>query len=304
MLTVLEAINLSAEYLSKKDIESPKLNAELLLAHILNCKRLDLYLSYDRPLDEEEVKKYREFIKRRGIFEPLQYIIGSVEFYGLEFKVNPSVLIPRQETEILVETILGTVSREEELRILDIGTGSGIIAVTLAKHLPKAFLTAIDSSKEALELAKENAANNLVAERIEFKPADILNNDYVNPVMADPSGKSDFADPLVADSSDKFDIVVSNPPYISLTDYETLRPELKIYEPKVSLTDFSDGFTFYRAIISKLNNLLKQGGKVFFEMSDGQAKVVEKIMEEGNINNINIRKDYLNIERVIYGEVI
>ena len=134
MLTVLEAINLSTEYLTKKDIESPKLNAELLLAHILNCKRLDLYLSYDRPLDENETNKYRDFIKRRGKCEPLQYIIGSVEFYGLEFKVNPSVLIPRQETEILIETILETVSKENDLRILDIGTGSGIIAICLAKH--------------------------------------------------------------------------------------------------------------------------------------------------------------------------
>jgi release factor glutamine methyltransferase len=286
MLTVLEAINLSAEYLSKKDIESPKLNAELLLAHVLDCKRLDLYLSYDRPLDEEEVNAYREFIKRRGTYEPLQYIVGSIEFYGLEFKVNPSVLIPRQETEILVETILNVVSKEDELRILDIGTGSGIIAVSLAKHLPKAVVVAIDSSKEALEIAKENAVSNLVAERIEFKLEDILTNNGVEA----PSGK--------------FDIVVSNPPYISLADYDTLRPELRVYEPKVSLTDFSDGFKFYRVITSKMSGLLKQGGKIFFEMSEGQAITVKNIMEEGKLSNINIRKDYLNIERVIYGEII
>lgn len=131
MLTVLESINLSTEYLKNKGIESPRNNAELLLAKILNCKRLELYLSFDRPLVENEVTQYREYIKRRSSFEPLQYIIGSVEFYGLEFKVNRSVLIPRQETEILVETIINKFQNQIGLKILDVGTGSGIIAICL-----------------------------------------------------------------------------------------------------------------------------------------------------------------------------
>jgi release factor glutamine methyltransferase len=127
MLTVLEAINLSAEYLKKKGIESPKLNAELLLASVLKCKRIDLYLTFDRPLKDDETQNYRELLKRRAGFEPLQYILGTVEFYGMTFKVNSSVLIPRQETEILVETVINSVGKEDTCSILDIGTGSGII---------------------------------------------------------------------------------------------------------------------------------------------------------------------------------
>ena len=132
MITVLESINLSSEYLKNKGIESPRINAELLLAHILNCKRLNLYLSFEKPLTEEELQKYRELLRRRSKFEPLQYIIGKVEFYGIDFKVNTSVLIPRQETEIIVETIIGQYDKHDILRILDIGTGSGNIAIALA----------------------------------------------------------------------------------------------------------------------------------------------------------------------------
>ena len=279
MLTVLEAINLSTEFLGKKEIESPRINAELLLAHTLNCKRLDLYLSYDRPLNEDEVNIYREFIRRRSKSEPLQYIIGKVEFYGLEFNVNPSVLIPRQETEILVETIINSVNKEDNLRILDIGVGSGNISVSLAKHLPYSKITATDISEEALVIAKANAEMNNVSERINFINHNILADDL----------------------ADEFDIVVSNPPYISEKEFPELKDELKVYEPRNALTDFSDGLNYFRTISSKAQKFVINNGKIFFEVGQGQAEDVKKILGENNFKEISIVKDYLKIDRVISG---
>ncbi len=282
MLTVLESIKLSTEYLQKKDIESPRINAELLLADILNCKRLDLYLKFDQPLKEEEIDIYREYIKRRGRFEPLQYITGSVEFYGLEIKVNKSVLIPRPETEILVETIISSVEKEKNIDILDIGTGSGNIAISIAKNLPNSKVSAIDSSNEALETAIENAKLNSVENQIDFMNDSIMNGTNY--------------------STKKYDIIVSNPPYISRDEFQKLQPELKVYEPRIALTDESDGLSFFRIISSKTKIILKEHGKLFFEVGKEQYKQVEEILRENNFRNIIVKKDYLNIERVIYGE--
>jgi release factor glutamine methyltransferase len=283
MPTVLELINLSTDYLKNKGIDSPRINAELLLAKVLNCKRLDLYLSFDRPLVETELTLYRDFIKRRSKNEPLQYIVGSVEFYGLEFIVNRSVLIPRQETEILVETIITANKGRENLKILDVGTGSGIIAICLAKHLNLAHVVAVDYSADALVVAKENAIVNGVAENINFVQHDIK-IDGIN-------------------FGDDFDIIVSNPPYVSNEEFPKLQPELRIFEPKIALTDDSDGFSFYKTITQKASKLLKTSGKIYFEVGQGQYSQVEEILKLENFNNINIYKDYLNIERVIYGEL-
>ncbi|MDR3625671.1 MAG: peptide chain release factor N(5)-glutamine methyltransferase, partial [Ignavibacteriaceae bacterium] len=252
------------------------------LAKVLNCKRLDLYLAFDRPLIENELAIYRDFLKRRSKNEPLQYIVGSVEFYGLEFIVNRSVLIPRQETEILVETIINENKERENLKILDIGTGSGIIAVCLAKYLNQPKIFAVDTSAEALAVAKENAKVNQVEEKINFVQQDI-NDDVLS-------------------LGNEFDIVVSNPPYISNEEFSKLEPELRIYEPRVALTDNSDGFSFYKTIVRKSNTLLKDKGKIYFEVGQGQYSQVKDILAQDNFNNINIHKDYLNIERVVYGE--
>jgi len=281
-MTVLESIKLSADYLDKKGIESPRINAELMLAHILDCKRLDLYLSFDRPLSEEEVSRYRTYLKRRGEFEPLQYILGSVEFYGLPFAVNSSVLIPRQETEILVEEIINRYRSKENLAILDIGTGSGNIAVSLARSLPGSVLTAIDISKGALELAEKNAVMNKVENQIKFIQHDILNNGTFG---------------------GGFDIIVSNPPYVSMKEFEELRPELKVYEPRHALTDDSDGLIYYRAIISKSVAMLKPGARLFFEIGAGQAEDVKIIFVQNNFSGVEITNDYLGIQRVITGEL-
>ena len=282
MLTVLESIKLSTEYLQKKGIESPRINAELLLVNILKCKRLDLYLKFDQPLKDEEINLYREFINRRGKFEPLQYITGFVEFFGLEFKVNRSVLIPRPETEILVETIIDSAEKEENINILDIGTGSGNIAISVAKNLTNSKVSAIDNSAEALLVAEENAKLNSVEDKIEF-----LNDSILNGIIY---------------SAKKYDIVVSNPPYISIEEFQNLQPELKFYEPRTALTDEGDGFSFFRIISSKTKNILKEKGKLFFEVGKDQHKQVENILLENDFRNVTVKKDYLNIERVVYGE--
>ena len=209
MLTILDAIKLSTDYLEKKGIESARLNSELMLAEILNCKRLDLYLKFEQPLQEYEVDKLREWIARRGKFEPLQYIIGKADFYGAQFNVNSLVLIPRPETEILVDRIIVQNKNRGSLKILDIGTGSGIIPIVLALHIPDATICAIDNSNDAIEVAKQNAVMNNVAERIEFLTTDLFSAQF---------------------EDESFDIIVSNPPYVALDEYGTLQKEIVDYE--------------------------------------------------------------------------
>lgn len=283
MITVLEALNLSTDYLNKKGIESARLNAELMLASILNCKRLELYLMFDRPLDDNELQQYRSFLSRRAQREPLQYILGEVEFFNVKLKVNKSVLIPRPETELLVEKIINDFKEKNHFRFLDIGVGSGNISIALLKNLIQANAVAIDISEEALSLAKENSVLNEVNDRIEFLKFDILNDDIKN--------------------LGKFDIVISNPPYVSADDYETLEPELKVYEPKIALTDLYNGFTFYKKIIEQSSLLLNENGRIYFELGKGQSDDVKIMLKEKKFNSIDIIKDYQGIERIILGEL-
>lgn len=283
MITVLEALNLSTEYLNKKGIESARLNAELMLAQILNCKRLELYLMFDRPLDESELQQYRNYLSRRGNREPLQYILGEVEFYNIKLKVNNNVLIPRPETELLVEKIINDYSSKNELRFLDIGVGSGNISIALLKNIPQAHATAIDISEEALALAKENSVINDVQQRMELKKFDILNDDIK--------------------SLGRFDLIISNPPYVSADDFEKLEPELKVYEPKIALTDFYNGLTFYRKIVDMSHSLLNNEGRIYFELGKGQSEEVKKMLNEKGFENVKVIKDYQGIDRIIFGEI-
>lgn len=281
-LTVLEAVQLSTDYFEEKEIESPRLNAELLLSHILNCKRLDLYLMFERPLTQEEVKTYREYIARRGKFEPLQYIIGEVDFYDLKLKVNKNVLIPRPETELLIEEAIKLCSENEIKNIFDVGTGSGNIPIALAKNLNGVRVTSIDQSEEAIQVATENAEINEVADKIVFLVTDF--EEY--------------------QAGEKFDLMVSNPPYVSKEDYSTLQKEILEYEPIDSVTDNSDGYKFYRLITKRANEMLTNGGYLLFEMAEGQSEKIKNILIENKFNEIKIVKDYQNIDRVIIGKKI
>lgn len=283
MITVLEVIKLSTEYLQKKGVESPRANAEILLAEILKCKRLELYLAFDKPLAENEVQVYREAIRKRGLRIPLQYIVGNVEFYGLKLIVNENVLIPRPETELLVEKIINDSDKSTNLKILDIGVGSGNISLSISKNLPNSKVVAIDISKSALDVANQNAEINSLKDRIEFRLFDFMNDDL--------------------NSLGKFDLIVSNPPYVSENDYESLEPELKNHEPKIALTDNSNGISFYKHIVEASNQLLKKPGKIYFELGIDQSAQVQEYFKQNNFTNIKIIKDYSGIERIICGEL-
>jgi len=282
MLTVLESLKLSTTFLENKGIESARMNAELLLSHILECKRLDLYLRFDQPLKPNETNIYREYISRRGNFEPFQYIVGEVEFYGLKFFVDKNVLIPRQETEILIETILENTSKTNELKILDIGSGSGNIPISLAVNLPLSKVISIDISAEAISVAEKNRELHDLKSRIGFIKADILINNLEK-------------------YNNTLDIIVSNPPYVNKDEFSTLQKEILNFEPEIAVTDFSDGLAFYKVISEKSKSLLKENGMLFFEVGQGQAEDVQSIMMKNGFKNIEIIKDLDRIERVVVG---
>ncbi|MFH0734425.1 MAG: peptide chain release factor N(5)-glutamine methyltransferase [bacterium] len=283
MLKVLDAILLSTDYLKKKGIDEARLNSELMLADILGFKRLNLYLNYDKPLSEKETNLYREYLARRGKFEPVQYILGYTEFWNYKFFVDKSVLIPRPDTEILVETIINDYKTyQNTLSILDIGTGSGIIAICLAKNL-NCKVTAIDISLEALTVAQNNANFNNIDNNITFKQVDVLK-----------SSATDF---------EKYDIIVSNPPYVSSIEFENLQKEITEFEPKIAVTDYDDGYIFYKKISKLGTELLNDNGKVYFEIAKDTDTNLETIMKENKYKNIKKVKDYANIYRVITGEI-
>lgn len=281
MLTILEVITKAAEFLDKKGIESPRANAEILLANILNCKRLELYLMYDRPLRDSELNIYREFLKRRSNYEPIQYITGSVEFYALELKVTPAVLIPRPETEILVEVIIDSLKKEDELFILDIGSGCGNISIALAENLPNVHVTGMEISEDAIMIANENLEKYKLNDRVNFLNGDILKFNVNN-----------FSN---------YDIIVSNPPYVSQNDYLNVQNEIKNFEPRIAVTDFSDGYKYFGKIITLASGILKSGGKLFFEMGQGQSKKINELLMKNDYKEINVIKDYQKIDRVISG---
>ena len=281
MLTILDVITKSTEYLDRKGIESPRANAEILLANILNCKRLELYLLYDKPLRDRELNSYREYLKRRSNYEPIQYITGSVEFYTLELKVTPAVLIPRPETEILVEVIIDSVKKEDELFILDFGSGCGNISIALAENLPNVHVTGIDISKDAIMIANENLEKYKLNDRVNFLNGDILKFNVNN--------------------ISNYDIIVSNPPYVSQNDYLNVQKEIKNFEPKIAVTDFSDGYKYFAKIITLASGILKSGGKLFFEMGEGQSKKINELLVKNNYKKIYVFKDYQKIDRVISG---
>jgi release factor glutamine methyltransferase len=250
---------------------------ELLFSSVLNCNRMSLYLDRQRFLTSDESKAISAALKRRIAGEPLEYILAGTEFMGLKFKLSPDVLIPRPETEILVETVIRQARASDSTKILDLGTGSGCIAVSLAKFLPDARITAVDISGKALKVAAENAAlHNL---KIDFIRSDL------------------FSSPVL--SSSKYEIIVSNPPYIVSEEIEKLQPELK-YEPRIALDAGPDGLGFYRRIIDKAPDHLEKGGFLVMEIGFGQCKKIENILKKSKkFEIIEIVKDYNHINRVI-----
>lgn len=284
-------LKVTTEYLSKHHIPTPRLDAEVLLASMLGMSRVDLYLHFDRPMEKSELDGFREKIQRRLRGEPVSYIRGVKEFWSLPFKVGPGVMIPRPDTEVLVETVarrLSPVARHQPLaaghdaviRVLDIGTGSGNIAIALAKELPSTLITATDTSERALDYARENAGRNYVESQIEFI-------------------HQDFSSLVLCPSSFVFDLIVSNPPYISTKVIETLDRDIKDYEPREAFDGGPDGLDFYRRMGECCPRLLKPEGLLAVEIGEDQSLAVKQIFERCGLGPCEVIKDYAGLDRVV-----
>ncbi len=274
--TVLKLLRWTADYFAGRGIDSPRLDAELLLADMLGLDRVGLYLNFERPLQADELAAFRERVRRRAAREPLAYILGKTEFWSLPFKVTPAVLIPRPDTELLVEEALRRLTGAA--RILDVGTGSGALAIALAHERPECKVTAIDLSPAALAVATENACNNRVTERIGFESGDL---------NALPEGP--------------FDLVVANPPYIPSGELVTLMPEVRDFEPHLALDGGSDGFDAYRALARQADAVLAPGGWLLVEVGIGQAAAVQELFARAGLTEIFVSRDLAGIERVVGG---
>jgi release factor glutamine methyltransferase len=335
-VTVLEVIQKSADFLSRKSVDSPRLQAELLLAHVLKLPRMKLYLNFERKLVPAEEDAMREFVKRRGQREPLQHIVGSTSFCGYEIAVNRNVLVPRPETEMLAElgweflnglkggtsnvqrstsnakTTLSRPTGEGEasnvvrgsspaegtdgqsqvdgkISALDFGTGSGCIAIALAAKCPLAQVTALDISAEALGMAKQNATQNGVGERIIFLQGD---------------GFAALGD-LRSDaprSGLKFDLIISNPPYIPAAEVATLQAEVRDFDPRGALDGGADGLDFYRSLAAQAPAFLKPGGTIMLEFGDGQVEAIGQIFAEQKWIVESVKEDYSRRPRILIAQ--
>jgi release factor glutamine methyltransferase len=283
--TIGELLKVSADYLKQKGIDSPRLSAEILLAHQLHLTRVKLYLQYDQPLTEPEVEGYRALVRRRLSREPVQYITGTQEFWSMEFIVNPSVLIPRPETEVLVEQAVSLRKEDPNLQkegvnLLDLGTGCGALAVALAREFEKALICATDFSEEALRVARRNAERLDVKDRIEFKCGDL------------------FAP--FARKAARFDMILSNPPYISTEAFETLSPEVRDHEPKSALDGREQGMYYITRILKEAAGYLVPGGWILVEMDPEQtSKAIRVIEETGQFTEHRRVQDYSHRYRMV-----
>lgn len=253
--TVGRLLTWTTEWLTGKGSEAPRLEAEVLLAHVRGCQRIALYTAFDTPVAEAERGRFRELVKRRGEGEPVAYLVGSREFFSLPFRVTPAVLVPRPETEGLVIRVLDLCRPQAGPRIVDVGTGSGAIAITLAKHLPKASITATDVSSAALAVARDNAARHGVAERIAFLECDLLDH----PQAAGP-----------------WDVIVSNPPYVREDEFESLPRDVRLHEPKAALVSGPTGVEIIERLAALAAARLVPGGWLLCEI--GPAAAAEAVL--------------------------
>ncbi len=270
--TILEILDQVTGFLKSKKIKNSRLNAEQIISHVLKIKIFDLYLIDDNVVSIEDKKQIENFMLRRATYEPLQYILGETNFYGNKMLVNRTVLIPRPETEYLVEKIIK--ENPGANSILDIGTGSGAIAIALAKEKNPAIIDAIDISDAALEIAKKNSEINKV--NINFFQSDVFSNVYR-----------------------KYDIIVSNPPYIPEDEFEKLPIEIKYFEPRMALVANKTGLFFYKKILGKASNFLNEKGKIYFEIGYNNGEKIKKLAEKSGFTNIEIKKDLNDFDRII-----
>ncbi|HOV99414.1 MAG: peptide chain release factor N(5)-glutamine methyltransferase [Bacteroidetes bacterium] len=279
--TLRELMRTAIDYLAEKGFDEARLTVELLLSHVLNLQRIELYTNFDRPISQKELIIFRTLFARRLKHEPVQYIVQSAFFMGLQFEVDSQVLIPRPETETLVEEVLLECKKRfpDPLRVLDVGTGSGNIAISVAKYAPNANVTAIDINPEALIVAHGNAQRHQVVSRIEFLQADIFQ--------------------LKDELKYEYDVIVSNPPYVSVDEWETLQPEVRNFEPRHAITDDGNGFSFYKQLLILSDRLLKPDGLFAVEVGFGQSPHVELLLSSAGYIDITSVYDLQKIPRVI-----
>lgn len=281
-LNILKVLNRTTLDLMNGEIALPRLDAEVLLANYLNTDRSGLYMNLERLITDEKMDGFSSWIGRRQKGEPVAYIVGKKEFWSLNFEVNSRVLVPRPETECLVEEVLKTCSGQDDrdISILEVGTGSGAVSVAIASELKKARIVATDVSIEAIRLARKNADNNGVADKITF-----LCGSLFEPV------------------SGKFDIIVSNPPYISEEEFDRLPLEVRNFEPKEALIAGPEGTEFHYNLIVEGSCYLKCGGWLFMEMGAGQKTMVKSMFRENKTyDNVSFRADYAGIDRVVMAQ--
>jgi release factor glutamine methyltransferase len=279
-VTVLEVIQRSSEFLARKGVESPRLQVELLLAHVLRMPRMKLYLNFERPLMDAELGALRGMVKRRSEREPLQHIIGSASFCGLEIAVNRDVLVPRPETELLAEEawkFLSTLNPQPST-MLDFGTGSGCLALAIAAKCPQVMVHAIDISEPALKVASENALRLGLANRVLFHAGDGFG---------------------ALPGEARFDLIVSNPPYVPSAQLATLEPEVRDYDPRLALDGGADGLGFYRRLAAEAGLWLEPRGKLMLELGDGQGRGVSELVTERGWTVEAVLKDYSACERIL-----
>lgn len=274
--TILKMIEWLTGYLKDKAVQSPRLDAEHLMAHALRLSRMDLYLQFERVLTKDELSKLKPLIERRAKREPLQYIIRNQPFRHVDLEVDRNVLIPRPETEIVVDEVLKLISADSDMKVLEIGVGSGAICASLAHERKNISITGIEISAGAIAVARKNVG--AFSDRVE-----LLQGNLFEPVM----GR-------------RFDLIVSNPPYCASADWLTLESEVKDYEPKEALLAGEDGLDFYRRILNDAPNHLTNGGWIILEIGDGQKNAIIAILEKtGGYADVKVAKDLNNKDRVL-----
>jgi len=283
---IIDVLKWSKDYLRDKRVESPQIEAEWILREVLDLSRIEIYLRHERPLSADELARIKNLLLKRAAGQPLQYVLGNAEFMGLKFKVTPDVLIPRPETELLVENALNLCKTQSWTapRILDIGTGSGCIAIALANRLPGSRVTALDVSPGALAIARGNAAQIAVDKQIDFVQLDILKTTDTLPAA--------------------FDIIISNPPYVSGDWFLNLPKLVKDHEPEIALNPGPDGLLFYRRIAELAPRLGKPGGFVIVEIGgDHQAAGVTELFSGNKFRSVEVFKDYAGLSRIVMAEL-
>jgi len=274
-MTVLQVLQATTAYFKKHSVENPRLNAEHLLAHVLGRKRIELYLEFERVLTESELAPLRDLVKRRGEGEPLQHLLGTVEFCGLTFLCDKRAMVPRSETEELVELIESRIENRKS-KIEDVGTGSGVIALSLAMKFPEAEILGIDISDDALALAQENAARLKLVDRVRFLKSNLFEN---------------------VDGT--FDLVVANLPYISTQDHHTLSREV-LHDPAVALFASARGDELVRELIAQAPSQLRPGGMLALEIGIDQGDALFSALAEKNYRDIYSKTDYSGVTRFLF----